>query len=40
MHAGCSDVARVSKSVKRHEPQASAFLRFLKVEQHPKCMDL
>jgi hypothetical protein len=33
------DVARLSESVKILEPQASVFLRFLKVEQHPKCMD-
>jgi hypothetical protein len=32
------DVARLSKSVKILEPQASVFLRFPKVEQHPKCM--
>ena len=36
MHA---DVARVSESVKIHEPQASVFLRFPKVKHHPKCMD-
>ena len=33
------DVARLSESVKILEPQASVFLRFPKVEQHPKCMD-
>ena len=33
------DVARLSESVKNYEPQASVFLRFLKVEQHPKCMN-
>ena len=33
------DVARFSESVKIHEPQASVILRFLKIEQHPKCMD-
>ena len=33
------DVARLSESVKILEPQASVFLRFRKVEQHPKCMD-
>jgi hypothetical protein len=27
------------ESVKILEPQASVFLRFPKVEQHPKCMD-
>jgi hypothetical protein len=33
------DVAKlVSESVKILEPQASVFLRFPKVEQHPKCM--
>ena len=32
------DVARLSESVKILEPQASVFLRFPKVEQHPKCM--
>ena len=31
------DVARLSESVKILEPQASVFLRFPKVEQHPKC---
>jgi hypothetical protein len=30
------DVPRLSESVKILEPQASAFLRFPKVEQHPK----
>ena len=43
-HAGlrdpCTrDVARLSESVKILEPQASVFLRFPKVERHPKCMD-
>jgi hypothetical protein len=33
------NVARLSESVKIPEPQASVFLRFPKVEQHPKCMD-
>ena len=38
-HAGYSDsytrdVARLSKSVKKHEP-----IGFLKVEQHPKCKE-
>jgi hypothetical protein len=33
------DVARLSESVKILEPQASVFLRFPKVEQHPKCTD-
>ena len=33
------DVARLSESVKILEPQASVFLRFPKVEQHPKCMN-
>ena len=33
------DVARFSESVKIHEPQASVFLRFPKIEQHPKCSD-
>jgi hypothetical protein len=33
------DFARLSESVKILEPQASVFLRFPKVEQHPKCMD-
>ena len=33
------DVARLSESVKILELQASVFLRFPKVEQHPKCMD-
>jgi hypothetical protein len=33
------DVVRPSESVKILELQASVFLRFLKVEQHPKCMD-
>ena len=33
------DVARLSESVKILEPQPSVFLRFPKVEQHPKCMD-
>jgi hypothetical protein len=33
------DVARLSESVKILEPQASVFLRFAKVDQHPKCMD-
>ena len=33
------DVARLSESVKILEPQASVYLRFPKVEQHPKCMD-
>jgi hypothetical protein len=32
-------VARLSESVKILEAQASVFLRFPKVEQHPKCMD-
>jgi hypothetical protein len=31
------DVARLSEKIL--EPQASVFLRFPKVEQHPKCMD-
>jgi hypothetical protein len=31
------DVARLFESVKILEPQASVFLRFPKVEQHPKC---
>jgi hypothetical protein len=30
------DVARLLESVKILEPQASVFLRFPKVEQHPK----
>ena len=34
------DVVRLSGSVKILELQASVFLRFPKVEQHPKCMDL
>jgi hypothetical protein len=43
-HAGwrdpCTrDVARLSESVKILEPQASVFLHFPKVKQHPKCMD-
>ena len=29
-------VARFSEGVKIHEPQASVFLRFPKIEQHPK----
>jgi hypothetical protein len=33
------EVARLSESVKILEPQANVFLRFPKVEQHPKCMD-
>ena len=33
------DVARISESVNIHEPKASAFLRFPKIEQHPKCKD-
>ena len=33
------DVARLSESVKMLELQVSVFLRFPKVEQHPKCMD-
>jgi hypothetical protein len=33
------DVARLSDSVKILERRASVFLRFPKVEQHPKCMD-
>jgi hypothetical protein len=33
------NVAKLSESVKILEPQASIFLRFPKVEQHPKCMD-
>ena len=33
------DAARLSESVKILEPQASVFLCFPKVEQHPKCMD-
>jgi hypothetical protein len=33
------DVAKLSESVKILEPQASVFLRFPKVEQHPKGMD-
>ena len=33
------DVARFSESVKTHEPQASVFLHFPKIEQHPKCMN-
>ena len=33
------DVERLSESVKILDPQASVFLRFKKVEQHPKCMD-
>jgi hypothetical protein len=32
-------VARLSESIKILEPQVSVFLRFPKVEQHPKCMD-
>ena len=32
------DVARILESVKILEPQASVFLRFSKVEQHPKCI--
>ena len=33
------DVARLSESVKILELQASVYLRFPEVEQHPKCMD-
>jgi hypothetical protein len=33
------DVARLSESVKILERQVSVFLRFPKVEQHPKCID-
>jgi hypothetical protein len=33
------DVARLSRSVQILEPQASVFLRFPKIEQHPKRMD-
>jgi hypothetical protein len=33
------DVARLSESVKILEPQASVFLYFPNIEQHPKCMD-
>jgi hypothetical protein len=33
------DVVRLSESVKILETQASVFLRFPKVKQHPKCMD-
>ena len=33
------DVARLSESVKILELAASVFLRFPKVEQHPKFMD-
>ena len=36
MHAGC---CQSFKKRKNHEPQASVFLHFVKVEQHPKCMD-
>ena len=32
------DVARLSESVKILETQASVFLRFPNVEQHPKCI--
>jgi hypothetical protein len=38
-HRCMRDVARLSESVKIPEPQASVFLRFPLVEQHPKCMD-
>ena len=34
------DVARLSESLKILEPQTSVFLRFPKVEQHSKCMEL
>jgi hypothetical protein len=36
-HEGCRET--FTESVKILEPQASVFLRFPKVEQHPKCMD-
>ena len=36
MHAGCCESFGKRK---KNEPQASVFLRFPKVEQHPKCMD-
>jgi hypothetical protein len=40
LHDPCTrDVTRLSESVKILEPQASVFLHFPKVEQHPKCMD-
>ena len=41
LHDPCTrDVARLSECVKIFEPhEASVFLRFLKVEQNPKCMD-
>ena len=43
-HAGlrdpCTrDVEIILESVKIFKLQASVFLRFPKVEQHPKCMD-
>ena len=28
-----------TRDIARHKPQVSVFLRFPKVEQHPKCMD-
>jgi hypothetical protein len=37
MHEGCRET--FAESVKILEPQASVFLRFPKVEQHPKYMD-
>ena len=33
------DIARLSESVKIHSPAARVFLRFLKISQHPACMD-
>jgi hypothetical protein len=33
------DDARLSESVKILELQASVYVRFPKVKQHPKCMD-
>ena len=32
-------ILREFRKAKKHEPQVSVFLRFPKVEQHPKCMD-
>ena len=34
-----SSVNLVDRKEDYDEPQASVFLRFPKVEQHPKCMD-